>query len=220
MDANTGFDVFVCAGAIVLVANEVSASDRRDTLDALLYSQTVAARKVTDLASVVSWCHGHKMAMRITGTLLLDNPEVRLPVPTQGCFRLMELAKQVIHEAMPSSAVWGSDSNVQSQLDRTLATLASDVFQKHILHEGKWIRFMLSVLSPDLNLTTVMIAFEFDEPVVNHVLEHRFNTAKIVGNVSLDVYRALVDPEDYGLSRTTIISLLGERRQEQIMALA
>ena len=64
MDANSGFKLFVCAGAIVLVADEVSESDRCDSLDALLYSQTVAARKVADFALVESWCHANKMAMR------------------------------------------------------------------------------------------------------------------------------------------------------------
>lgn len=218
MDEVAGFKLFVCAGAIVLVADEVSESNQCDSLDALLYSQTVAARKVADFSQVEAWCQANKMAMRITGALLLDNPAVSLPLATLGSFSLLGLAQQVIQKRMPSSALWG-DSSFPSLLDRASAALARDTLQEHVLHEQRWIRFMLSIISPGLNITTVMIAFEFDEPIADQVLEHRFNTEKILGNVSIDIYRALVDPEDYELSRKTIISLLGERRQEQIIAL-
>jgi hypothetical protein len=218
MDEAFGFKLFVCAGAIVLVADEVSGADKCDSLDALLYSQTAAARKVADYSLGESWCHANKMAMRITGALLLDNPGVSLPPATPGHFSLLGLAQQVIHKRMPSSAIWG-DSSFSSLLERATAALARDTLQKHVLHEQRWIRFMLAVISPELNITTVMIAFEFDEPIVDHVLEHRFSTEKVLGNVSIDIYRALADPDDYELSRQTIISLLGERRQEQIIAL-
>lgn len=218
MDEVAGFKLFVCAGAIVLVANEVSESDQCDSLDALLYSQTVAARKVADFSLVDAWCDAKKMAMRLTGALMLDNPAVSLPLATPGSFSLLGLAQQVIQKRMPSSAIWG-DSSLPSLLDRASAALARETLQKHVLHEQRWIRFMLSVISPGLNVTTVMIAFGFDERIVDQVLEHRFDTEKIQGNVSIDIYRALADPDDYESSRKTIISLLGELRQEQIIAL-
>lgn len=219
MNTGGGFTTFICAGAVIMVADELPESDRHDGLDALLYSQTVASHKVPDFSEVEPWIHANKVAMRVMGAMLLDNPNVSLPVPMPGSFTLVELVQQIPRQWMPVATAQALDTGLKLLSDQASAALASEVLQKHVLHEGRWIRFTFGFITQDLAITTVVIAFEFDEVIVGSVLGHRFNTEKVLGNVSVDGYKALLDPEDYDLSRAKVISLLGARRQEQIIAL-
>lgn len=219
MNTGVGFKTFICAGAVILVAVELPESDRHDGLDALLYSQTIASHKVPDFSEIKPWTHANKMAMRVVGAMLLDNPNVSLPVPMPGKFTLVELMQQIPRQWMPAATAQALDSSLELLSDQASATLASEVLQKHVLHQGRWIRFTFGFITQGLVITTVVISFGFDEIIVGNLLRHRFNTEKILGNVSVDGYKALIDPEDYDLSRAKVISLLGARRQEQIIPL-
>ncbi|MHC8348549.1 hypothetical protein ACYZT7_03990 [Pseudomonas sp. RT4P38] len=219
MNAGVGFKTFICAGAVILVADELPESDRHDGLDALLYSQTVASHKVPDFSEIEPWTHANKMAMRVTGAMLLGNPNVSLPVPMPGSFTLVGLMQQIPRQWMPVATANALDTSLKLLSGQASAALASEVLQQHVLHNGRWIRFTFGFITQGLAITTVVIAFEFDEVIVGNLLCHRFNTEKILGNVSVDGYKALLDPEDYDLSRAKVVSLLGARRQEQIIAL-
>jgi len=220
MDFNSGYKPFICAGAVILVANDLSESNTRDILDALLYAQTAAANNVTDFSQTASWTNAHKIAMRVTGAMLLDDPDASLPAPMHDSFSLIELVQKVLRNWPLGTAASVLDSTGQSRLDLRFSTPAIETLQQHVVHQGRWVRFMFSLISADLTITTVMIAFEFDEVMGGNVLQHRFNTEKVLGNLSVDGYRAQADPEDYEFSRATIISLLGELRNEHIIALA
>lgn len=219
MNTLTGFKTFICAGTVVLVADELSAAEQQDGLDALLYAQTVACHKHPDVAQVEPWNHASKIALRMTGALLLENPEASLPVPMPDNFTLAEVTERILHPWVPASTsevvrtCLGPVSR-QASSDRAMAVL-----QQHALLEGRWIRFGFGFLSQDLKLSKVVIAFEFDEVVNDSLLCHRFNTENVRGNVSIDCFQALIDPEDYAFSRDKVIALLGARRQEQIIAL-
>ena len=220
MDFNSKLNPFICAGAIVLVMADLPQANTTDSLDALLYSQTVAANKVTDFSRGEPWANANKIALRVTGALLLDNPVTSLPAPMHDSFSLLELAQEVLRSWLPVTAASVLESTWQNRLDQPFSTIAMETLQQHVVHQGRWIRFMFSLLCADQTITTVMIAFEFDEVIVGNVLQHRFNTEKVLGNLSTDGYKALVDPEDYEFSRATIISLLGDLRHEKIIALA
>ncbi|CAI8925382.1 hypothetical protein [Pseudomonas sp. IT-P395] len=217
---NTGSKTFVCAGAIILLADELSTADRSDSLDALLYSQTVASHKVSDVSDVTAWTHANKMAMRATGALLLDNPGVSLPLPMPDSFTLLEFATRLLHHWIPATVTRVSASAIESQLKQVSVAVANESIQPHILSGGNCIRFMLGFASAGTTLSTVILSFESAESIVDNVLHHRFNSKSVQGNVFVEGYRALIDPEDYIFSRAKVISLLGERRQEQIIALS
>ncbi|MDI2142865.1 MULTISPECIES: hypothetical protein [unclassified Pseudomonas] len=220
MNTDVGVKTFICAGTVVLVADELLESDRCDGLDALLYAQLVASHKCPDLTQVDSWNQANKTALRVTGAMLLDNPHASLPVPMPGSFTLAELIRRIFHQWVPAATdeVVGSSLTLLSM--QASSGHAMEVLLQHSLHEGKWVRFGFSLLSRDLSVSTVFIAFEVDEVIEGNLLCHRFNTANVLGNVSIDGYKALFDPEDYVFSRDKVIALLGDRRQEQIIALA
>jgi hypothetical protein len=214
---NTGIKTFVCAGAVVLVADELSAADRSDSLDALLYSQMVASHKVSDIRDVEAWAHANKMAMRATGAMLLDNPGVSFPAPMPESFTLLEFAIRLLHHWIPATATRVCASAIELQLRQVSAAIA---IQPHVLLEGNCIRFMLGFASSGTEVSTVILSFEVEDSVVDNVLHHRFNSKSVLGNLFVEGYRALIDPEDYDFSRAKVISILGERRQEQIIALS
>lgn len=220
MNAGVGFKAFVCAGTVVLVADELLASDRCDGLDALLYAQLVASRKCPDFAQVDAWNQANRIALRVTGAMLLDNPQASLPVPMPRSFTLAELTRRILYQWVPATTDEVVDLSLDSLLSEASPTPATGVLFENALHEGRWVRFGLSLLTRGLGVSTVFIAFEVDEVIEGNLWCHRFNTANVRGNVSIDGYRALIDPEDYVFSRAKVIELLGERRQEQIIALA
>lgn len=217
---NAEFKTFVCAGAVILVADELSESDSSDSLDALLYSQTVASRKVLDVRDVESWIHANKMALRTTGAMLLDNPGGNLPVPMPESFTLLEFATRFLHRWIPATVTHVSASAIELQLKQDTAAAARASIQSHVIREESCIRFILGVASSGIEVTAVILSFEVEDSIVGNVLHHRFNSKNIRGNVFVEGYRALIDPEDYVFSRAVAISLLGERRQEQIIALS
>ncbi|KAE9648927.1 hypothetical protein [Pseudomonas sp. PB106] len=217
---NTKFEIFVCAGAVILVADELSDADRSDSLDALLYSQTVAAHKAADMRDADTWIHANKVAMRATGAMLSDNPSGNLPITVLENFTLLELTTRLLHLWVPATAPCVRASTVELQLNQALATAANEQLQQHVLLGGKWIRFILGFVSAGTVITTITLSFEVADSVIDNVMQHRFSRESIPGNVFVEGYRALVDPEDYDFSRAKIISLLGERRQEQIIALS
>ena len=219
MNTGVGFKTFICAGAVILVADKLPEPDRHDGLDALLYSQTVASHKVPDFSEVEPWTHANKIAMRVMGAMLLDNPNVSLPVRMPGNFTLVELTQQILRPWLPAATAQALDSRLEFLSGQASAALASEILQQHVLHQGSWIRFTFGFITQGLAITTVVISFEFDEVIVGSLLRHRFNTEKLLGNVSVDGYKALLDLEDYDLSRAKVVSLLGARRQEQIIAL-
>lgn len=217
---NTKFETFVCAGAVILVADELSDADRSDSLDALLYSQTVAAHKAADMHDADTWIHANKMAMRATGAMLSDNPTGNLPITVLENFTLLELTTRLLHLWVPATATCVRASTVELQLNQALATAANEQLQQHVLLGGKWIRFILGFVSAGTVITTITLSFEVADSVIDNVMQHRFSRESIAGDVFVEGYRALVDPEDYDFSRAKIISLLGERRQAQIIALS
>ncbi|MHB2245860.1 hypothetical protein ACX64O_03155 [Pseudomonas fitomaticsae] len=219
MNKGIGFKTFICAGTVVLVADELLESDRCDGLDALLYAQLVASHKCPDFAQVDPWSQANKIALRVTGAMLLDNPQASLPVPMPGSFSLAELTRRILHQWVPAATDEVLDLTLDSLLCKASPTPAMEVLFENALHKSRWVRFGFSLLSGSLGVSTVFIAFEVDEVIEGNLLCHRFNTANVRGNVSIDGYKALIDPEDYVFSRDKVIALLGERRQEQIIEL-
>jgi hypothetical protein len=217
MNAGFGFKASICAGAVILMADELPESERYDGLDALLYSQTVASHKVPDLTEFESWAHADKMAMRVMGATLLDDPSVSLPVPLPGSFTLAELAQQVLRQWMPAATAEALYTSLELLSDQAVTSPANEVLRKYALQQERWIRFKIGVLSQGIAMSVAVISFEIDEVVADNLLCHRFSTEKVPGNVSVTGYKALIDPEDYDLSRAKVISLLGSRRQEQII---
>ena len=209
--------VFVCAGALVLVSKELSASDIDDSLDALLYSQTVASHKVPDAVEYEAWNDANKTALKVTGALFFDDPVISAPVTTPDTFTLLELTQELLQGWAPAVLNQQVIANLTSQLESNGAAL--ELLQRNTLQEGKSIRFMLGSVSAESTLTMVVISFAVKEPVPGNVLEQRFNAEQIVGNLAVDCYKALIDADDYCFSRARIIALLGERREKQIIAL-
>ncbi|MGE8176106.1 hypothetical protein [Pseudomonas fluorescens] len=219
MSTGLSYTTFMCAGTVILVADELSGSDRQDGLDALLYSQTVASRKFPDFAEFESWMRASKMAIRTLGGILFSDPNVSHPVPISGGFTLGELAQQVLRQWVPAAAVRSLEASLELLSRRASTSPESNVLREHVLQQETRVQFKFGVMSPGVAMAVAAIAFECDEAVVGDILSYRFCHEKIVGNVSISGYNALVEPEDYDLSRDTIISLLGARRQEHIIKL-
>lgn len=213
MNTGIGSTIYICAGAVVLVSDQIPESDECDGLDALLYSQTVASHKEPDLSKIEAWTHAGKVAMRVTGAMFLENPQVNLPVQTSESFSLVELGRKVLRQ-------WVPDTQLAALSDQPSTALASELLRRHVSGPGRWIRIMFGVISQDLIHTMAIIGFESDDVVVGDLLHHRFNPERVQGNISLDSYRAQLEREDYDLSREAVIALLGTRRSEQIIALS
>ncbi|MBV6826158.1 hypothetical protein [Pseudomonas sp. PD9R] len=214
MSKGLNYETFICSGALMLVADELSAPERQDGLDALLYAQTVASHQFPNADEHDSWVHANKMAMRTLGGMLFSDPYVSLPVPLPGSFDLSELAQQVLRQWLPAAGVKFLNTCLQR-----LSSPAKDVLRKHALQQDRQVRFQFGVMSAGTTLTVATIAFAYDEAIVGDLSAYRFLPEKVLANVSVSGYRVNLEPEDYDLSRATVISLLGNRRQERIIQL-
>jgi hypothetical protein len=220
MGSGMNYSTFICAGTVVLVADELSMSDRQDGLDALLYAQTVATRKVPDFAEFESWAYANKMAVRTLGGMLLNDSHISLPALLYGSFALEDLALLVLRQWLPAAAIKAMEDNLSTLAQQASDTVASDLLRTHALQQETRVQFKFGVMSDDLSIDVAAIAFEYDEAIAGHLLSHRFSHEKVLGNVSICALKAQLESEDYELSRATVISLLGARRQEQIIQLS
>ncbi|MFG6204564.1 hypothetical protein [Pseudomonas retamae] len=217
MSTGLGCNAFVCAGTLVLVASELPDAQKTDVLNALLYAQTVADRNVADLSATSLWTQARNRAMSVTGALLLGEPEIHFPVPMPSSFNVLELAQQAMHRANPDMAVIADDWLQGLQLEQTPAAL--EVLEKHVVKQDKWVRFLLTLVSAQASITTVVICFQAVGLMDASAIERRFSGGAIAGNMSVSASKALLEPEDYDFSRAAVLSLLGERCLEQIIGL-
>lgn len=220
MSSGLNYTTFICAGAVILVADELSTSDRQDGLDALLYAQTVATRKVPDFEEFESWAYANKMAVRTLGGMLFNDPHISLPAPLYGRFTLGDLALLVLHQWLPAAAVKAMGDSLANLAQQAPDSVAIRLLRAHALQQETRVQIKFGVLSNDLCIDVAAIAFEYDEAIVGHLLGHHFSHEKVPGNVSISALKAHLESDDYELSRATVISLLGARRLEQIVQLS
>ncbi len=209
---------YICAGAVVLVSEKLSVSETQDGLDALLYCQAVASGKVPEFANFERWMNANAGAVRTLGGLVLSEPCIDVPPPRSGRFSLSEMIAPVL-----SQLALTSTEALQVSL-RALSLHASALLQSEVLdtptaQTQQTVRLKYAVISPGVSIAAVVICFRFDEKFTGPVLSYRFAAENVIGNVSIRGYRALMETEDYDLSRETVISLLGCQRQERIIRL-
>ncbi|WP_460123573.1 hypothetical protein [Pseudomonas sp. H3_G09] len=217
MSKDQSCTAFVCACALVLVTDDLSGQERQDALDALLYSQTAASRKASQFSAAQTWAQITDRAMRVAGASLTDDQEMNFPLPVSGGVTLLEVAQQTMDCWMPAINLPGGQRLSDLKLEATPATLG--LLRQHVVRDDKWIRFMFAVVSPGITIPKVVISFEYCGVIGADILQHRFTADDVVGDVCVSASKALLDREDYDFSRATVISLLGERRQEQVLAL-
>jgi len=217
MSTGLGCKAFVCAGTLVLVSNELPDAQKTDVLNALLYAQTVADRKVADFSASTLWTQARNRAMSVTGALLLGEPEIHFPVSAPASFTLLSLAQQAMHRVNPDMAVIADGWLQRLRLEQTPAAL--QVLEKHVVKEEKWVRFLLTLVSAQASISTVVICFQAANLRDASVIQRRFSAQALIGNMSVSASKALLESEDYDFSRAAVLSLLGERCLEQIVGL-
>lgn len=217
MSTGLGCNAFVCAGTLVLVANELPDAQKTDVLNALLYAQTVADRKVANFSAIASWNQARNRAMSVTGALLLGEPQIHFPVPAPASFTVLTLAQQAMHRVNPDMAVIADGWLQGLRLEQTPAAL--QVLEKHVVKEEKWVRFLLTLVSAQAGISTVVICFQAADLREAPVMQRRFSAEALIGNMSISASKVLLESEDYDFSRAAILSLLGERCLEQIVGL-
>ncbi|MHC8289183.1 hypothetical protein ACYZUD_20700 [Pseudomonas sp. XS1P51] len=220
MSAASNYATYICAGTVILVANELSESHSQDGLDSLLYSQTVASRKFPDFAQSDLWINASRIAMKTLGGILFSEPNISLPVPASGAFTLGEMAQQVLRQLVSPTAEQSLKTSLVALSQCAPDSPESTLLHEHMVQNQRRVQFKFGVMSPGVAVAVAAISFEFDEVVAGNLFSHRFSHEKVIGNVLVGGYKALVESEDYDLSRATVISLLGTRRQEQIIKLA
>lgn len=209
----------LCAGAVVLVSNKLSSADRQDGLEALLYSQTVASRKFPEFDQFEAWTGASRSAMQTLGGVLLSEPDISYPACDRGSFTLGDLAQETLGQLVSVDAGRSLEACLKALSLRPQEDAANELLQAFTVQNGKRVLFRFGAISPGVSIVFAALSFEYDEHFVGHVLNHRFSHDKVVGNLSIAGFKAMVEPEDYDLSRETIRSLLGASRLEQVIGL-
>lgn len=218
---NTGlkFTTCICAGSLILVADELTGPDRQDGLDALLYAHTVASHKFPDFRTIDDWTQANKMAVRTLGATLFSDTHVSIPVSLPDSFTLSELLPRVAGQIVPSAASRSLVASLERLSCQDPASAPNELMRRHALQQERWIRLQVGVMSAGTRMSVFTMAFEYGEPVAGNLAAQRFSRQKVNANLTVSGYQALVEQEDYDLSRATVISLLGSRRQEQVIEL-
>ncbi|WP_419712225.1 hypothetical protein [Pseudomonas sp. NFX224] len=219
MSTELNYSTYVCAGCMIVVAKELSEADTQDGLDALLYAHTVASLKNSDDSTVADWAYANKMAVRTLGGTLYSDSHVTIPATLPDSFTLRELLPQIVGQAVPAGALRSLTASLERLSRQDTASAPNELLRTHALQHERCIRLQVGVMSEGTHLIVLTIAFENGEPVTKSLATQRFSLEKANANLTVSSYQALVEREDYDLSRATIISLLEHRRQEQIVTL-
>ncbi|MCU1751486.1 hypothetical protein [Pseudomonas sp. 6D_7.1_Bac1] len=211
------YATYLVAGCVTLVCNKLSASERQDGLDAFLYAQVVASNKHPDFADDAQWSHANRMAIRTLGGVLLSEPSISFPAPMLSTFTLGELLAPLLGQ----SSLRPATESLMSSL-KTLSGYPADapeqrLFRQHSVQGEARVRLQVGIIEPGIQLGSLGVSFALNSTVDGNPLCQRFDSANVIGNVSINAHRALVETEDYDLSRSTITGLLGSLRQEQVI---
>lgn len=214
------YTTYLVAGCVTLVCNKLSASERQDGLDAFLYAQVVASNKHPDFAEDTQWSHANRMAMRTLGGVLLSEPSIGFPAPMLSTFTLGELLTPLLSQSSLRSATAHLENSLKTLSVYPVDSCEQGLFRQHSVQGEARVRFQVGIIEPGILLKSLGVSFAVDGTVSGNPLGHRFDSANLLGNVSIHAYGALVETEDYDLSRSTIAALLGSLRQEQVIELA
>jgi hypothetical protein len=219
MNTGLNFTTYICAGSLILLADELSGPDRQDGLDALLYAHTVASHKSPDFRTIDDWTHANKMAVRTLGGALYSDTDVSIPTPLNQSFTLSELLQRVVWKMVPSAASRALVASLERLSRQDPSSAPNELLRRHALQQERWIRLQVGVISAGSRIDVFTMAFEYGEPVAGSLAAQRFSREKVNANLTVSGYQALVEREDYDMSRATVISLLQSRRQEQVIEL-
>ncbi|MDR9752246.1 hypothetical protein RG836_12370 [Pseudomonas sp. SZMC_28357] len=216
MDAST-YSTWLVAGAVVLVSDALSATEQQDALDALLYSRAVASLKHPDFADQALWAEAYKRAMRIVGGLPLDDAHVDIPNELPQGFTLSQLLMPIV----ACSALKPVHDAVQRSL-QALSRYAAEtsemrLFREHLTVGKTGVRLHIAVVDRGLLIRSLWICFASDEVIAAAPLEQCFSQRLVADQIALYQHNVVIEEDDYVQSRDTVSSLLGGRRQLQLL---
>ncbi|MBU6959494.1 hypothetical protein KRR23_17360 [Pseudomonas sp. CVAP len=228
----------VCAGNVLLFSGAMSAVERQDVLDSLLYTQVATSRKFPAVSDFDQWQGAWRIAMRVSGWMVSKDSDEAFSAFEQGHFSVQELIEAGQAKHLGPQPV----CDITASLDAvSLSPLAIDLLRVHTVDHGaatqgtgefhdtdnlsltgqtNWVRVQAGVVSPGALLTQVTVCFETREAVDADFLQQTFSIQDVVGKVRVNCCVALLEEMDHEPLREFFITWLGGLREEKILILS
>jgi hypothetical protein len=216
MDAPT-YSTWLVAGAVVLVSDALSVAERQDALDAFLYSRVVASLKHPDFADQALWAGAYKRAMRIVGGLPLDDAHVDIPNELPQGFTLSQLLLPIVACSALRPVLDTVQRSLQALSRYDAETNEMRLFREHLTAGKAGFRLHIAVVDRGLLIRSLWVCFASDEEIAASPLEQCFNQRLVADQIALYQHNVVIEEDDYEQSRDTVVALLGERRQLQLL---
>ncbi|MEB0041673.1 MULTISPECIES: hypothetical protein [unclassified Pseudomonas] len=218
---------YINAGSMMFFDDPVKDADKRDILDASLYTQLAASKKHPKFAEFDAWYTTYLKAMATFGWIVSERGYCSEPIQGPGPFDLWLLIEAELEGRVPVSLIQTAERIAVHSPEHVFNPAAQSLLGEHALRSDRpeggdllsSVVLQLSFVHGAPSMTSIFIAFKTRAKVAEHALLKPFDRNQIVGNVELASFSAQLSDLRYSQFRDTFISALGARRSSLILAL-
>ncbi len=230
MQNNAG-SVYANAGHIFYFANGVDQSFKEDVLNSSLYLQLAASNKHSRFDDFNAWRSVYVDAMPRFGWVPTGNRLNRQAAEGETSISVWEqisnslggrLSANLAHEVGRLFVDQEADKGVSTGLllfrDHAVSVQTNSAAGQASAEEVS-LSLMFSLVSCEHVVTSVFLAFRTTEPLEKNWLSQRFQTEKLIGDLTVEMMCAEISEHRYRRVRERLNTELGPRKQELIIRL-
>ncbi|MGX9569704.1 MULTISPECIES: hypothetical protein [Pseudomonas] len=220
------YSVFINAGAVVLLANDMLEQERRDVLSSVLFAQLVANKKYPALSQPGEWYGAYREVLQ-NGWLQRAVAWDRFTLnASEKCNIIAWVEKQL--EAHVDRTIVTDVTRLLNRVAQLSCTLpAIDLLREHVqgprqpepakttVERGYRVRLQVILAQPGPVLNSVCVDFEAGQ-VTSNPLGALFSTDQVLGNIQLRCFQANLSDALYAPLRDAIVKKLGGKATENI----
>jgi hypothetical protein len=222
---------YVSGGSILVLSPMLERSQRDDFTTSTLYMQLASTNKHPDFKDFDSWGEVYSLLLRrlhfnvlgAVGEVYTLGGEGHVSVAgvinnaLERFFSLEQIA--LLNPALQSLCADASSSTSLQILTRHAVEPVIESSESTDSQGQTRIRLQVGLVDETATLKMLRISFAVTEPLNSNFMSQQFMAEGIIGSVQLSCFQAQLSDEYEDFSRSTVLSILGTRRTDEIVEL-
>lgn len=222
---------YVSGGSVLVLSPMLERSQRDDFTASTLYMQLASTHKHPEFKDFDSWCEVYSLLLRrlhfnvlgTAGDVYTLGREGHVSVASvidnalERCFSREQIA--LINPALQSLSAGTSSGTSLQVLTRHAVEPVIGTSESTDSQGLTRIRLQVGLVDEAATLKMLRISFAVAEPLNSNFMSQQFMADRINGSVHLLCFQAQLSDEYEDFSRSTVLSILGTRREDEIVEL-
>ncbi|RON58427.1 hypothetical protein [Pseudomonas frederiksbergensis] len=222
---------YVSGGSVLVLSPVLGSSQRDDVTASTLYMQLASTNKHPEFKDFDLWCEVYSILLRrlhfnVLGTAgdvytLGREGHVSVASVIDNALERFFSREQIalIHPALQSLSTGASNCTSLQVLTRHAVEPVIGTSESTDSQGLTRIRLQVGLVDETATLKMLRISFAVAEPLSSNFMSQQFMADRIRGSVHLSCFQAQLTDEYEDFSRSTVLSILGTRREDEIVEL-